>query len=103
MADLALRLVADVVGYSWLAGADEDRILARLRALRSDLIDPTHRPRCTDMTAQRRFETFNSLATNVACGADLTCSMLFSGTVGPGATYAFSLRPLSGALRPHRS
>ena len=33
--------LADVVGYSRLAGADEDRILARLRALRSDLIDPT--------------------------------------------------------------
>ena len=33
--------VADVVGYSRLAGADEDRTLARLRALRSDLIDPT--------------------------------------------------------------
>ena len=34
-------LAADVVGYSRLAGADEDRTLARLRALRSDLIDPT--------------------------------------------------------------
>jgi hypothetical protein len=33
--------VSDVVGYSRLAGADEERILARLRALRSDLIDPT--------------------------------------------------------------
>jgi adenylate cyclase len=33
--------VSDVVGYSRLTGADEDRILARLRALRSDLIDPT--------------------------------------------------------------
>ncbi len=30
-----------MVGYSRLAGADEDRTLARLRALRSDLIDPT--------------------------------------------------------------
>jgi class 3 adenylate cyclase len=30
----------DVVGYSRLAGADEHRILARLRTLRSDLIDP---------------------------------------------------------------
>ena len=40
---LAAILVADVVGYSRLAGADEDRILARLRALRSDLIDPDHR------------------------------------------------------------
>ena len=38
---LAAILAADVVGYSRLAGADEDRILARLRALRSDLIDPT--------------------------------------------------------------
>jgi adenylate cyclase len=34
-------LVSGVVGYSRLTGADEDRILARLRALRSDLIDPT--------------------------------------------------------------
>ena len=38
---LAAILVSDVVGYSRLAGTDEDRILARLRALRSDLIDPT--------------------------------------------------------------
>ena len=38
---LAAILVSDVVGYSRLTGADEDRILARLRALRSDLIDPT--------------------------------------------------------------
>jgi class 3 adenylate cyclase len=31
---LAAILVSDVVGYSRLAGSDEDRILARLRALR---------------------------------------------------------------------
>ena len=37
---IAAILAADVVGYSRLAGADEDRTLARLRALRSDLIDP---------------------------------------------------------------
>ena len=34
-------LVADIVGFSRLAGTDEERTLARLRALRSDLIDPT--------------------------------------------------------------
>jgi class 3 adenylate cyclase len=34
-------LVADVVGYSRLAGTDEERTIARLRALRSDLVDPT--------------------------------------------------------------
>jgi hypothetical protein len=38
---LAAILVADVVGYTRLAGADEDRTLARLRELRSDVIDPT--------------------------------------------------------------
>ena len=38
---LAAILVADIVGYSRLAGADEDRVLARLRALRSDLVDPS--------------------------------------------------------------
>jgi class 3 adenylate cyclase len=38
---LAAILVSDIVGYSRLASADEDRILARLRTLRSDLIDPT--------------------------------------------------------------
>ena len=37
---LAAILVADVVGYSRLAGADEERTLARLWGLRSDLIDP---------------------------------------------------------------
>ncbi len=37
---LAAILVSDVVGYSRLAGADEDRTLSRLRGLRSDLIDP---------------------------------------------------------------
>ena len=35
---IAAILVSDVVGYSRLAGADEDRTLSRLRGLRSDLI-----------------------------------------------------------------
>src|SRR5271157_1152437 len=37
---LAAILVADIVGYSRLTGADEELTLARLRTLRSDLIDP---------------------------------------------------------------
>ena len=32
---------SDVVGYTQPAGADEERILARLKTLRSDMIDPT--------------------------------------------------------------
>ena len=38
---IAAILAADVVGYNRLTGTDEDRMLARLRALRSDLADPT--------------------------------------------------------------
>ena len=37
---LAAILVSDVVGYSRLAGRDEELTLARMKALRSDLIDP---------------------------------------------------------------
>ena len=37
---IAAILAADVVGFSRMASADEDRTLARLRALRADLIDP---------------------------------------------------------------
>ena len=38
---IAAILCSDVVGFSQPAGADEERILARLRTLRSDMIDPT--------------------------------------------------------------
>jgi adenylate cyclase len=41
---LVAILVADIVGYSRLAGADEERTLARLRGLRSDLIYRGHDP-----------------------------------------------------------
>ena len=46
---LAAILVADVVGYSRLAGADEERTLSRLRGLRSDLIDGVNA--CCDSSA----------------------------------------------------
>jgi adenylate cyclase len=38
---LAAILAADVAGYSRLTGADEEGTIARLRALRRELIDPT--------------------------------------------------------------
>ena len=37
---IAAILAADVVGFSRMTSADEDRTLARLRTLRSELIDP---------------------------------------------------------------
>src|SRR5277367_1044896 len=38
---IAAILAADVVGFTRMASADEDRTLARLRSLRAELIDPT--------------------------------------------------------------
>ena len=50
---LAAILVTDIVGYSRLAGVDEERTLARIRGLRSDLVEPTiaaHRGRVVKRT-----------------------------------------------------
>ena len=61
---LAAILAADVVGYSKLAGADEERTLARLLALRSDLIDPTialHRGRVVKRTGDDILIEFRSV------------------------------------------
>jgi class 3 adenylate cyclase len=61
---LAAILVADIVGYSRLAGADEDRILARLRTLRSDLIDPilaVHHGRVVKRTGDGSIVEFRSV------------------------------------------
>ena len=61
---IAAILVADVVGYSRLAGADEDRTLARLRALRSDLIDPAvadHHGRIVKRTGDGLIAEFRSV------------------------------------------
>ena len=61
---LAAILVADVVGYSRLASADEDRILARLRTLRSDLIDPiisVHHGRIVKRTGDGSIIEFRSV------------------------------------------
>ena len=51
---LAAILVSDVVGYSRLAGTDEDRIVARVRALRSDLIDRMNAEPSTPISALKR-------------------------------------------------
>ena len=67
---LAAMLVADVVGYSRLAGADEERTLARLRALRSDLIDPTialHHGRIVKRTGDGSIIEFRSVVDAVRC------------------------------------
>ena len=71
---LAAILVADVVGYSRLAGADEDRTLARLRGLRSDLIDPAiaaHRGRIVKRTGDGSIIEFRSVVDAVRCAIEI--------------------------------
>ena len=71
---LAAILVADIVGYSRLAGADEDRILARLRTLRSDLVDPiisVHHGRIVKRTGDGGIIEFRSVVDAVRCAIEV--------------------------------
>jgi TolB-like protein len=76
---LAAILAADVVGYSRLASADEDRTLARLRALRSDLIDPTiavHNGRVVKRTGDGALVEFRSVVDAVRCAIEVQNGMI---------------------------
>jgi adenylate cyclase len=76
---LAAILAADVVGYSRLAGSDEDRTLARLRALRSDLIDPTiavHNGRVVKRTGDGSLIEFRSVVDAVRCAIEVQNGMV---------------------------
>ena len=76
---LAAILAADVVGFSRLAGADEDRTLARLRALRSDLIDPTiavHHGRVVKRTGDGALVEFRSVVEAVRCAVEIQNAMV---------------------------
>ena len=76
---LAAILVADVVGYSRLAGADEDRTLARLRGLRSDLIDPTialHHGRVVKRTGDGSLIEFRGVVDAVRCAIEVQNGMV---------------------------
>jgi TolB-like protein/class 3 adenylate cyclase/Flp pilus assembly protein TadD len=75
---LAAILVSDVVGYSRLAGADEDRILARLRTLRSDLIDPiiaVYNGRIVKRTGDGSIVEFRSVVDAVRCAIEVQNGM----------------------------
>jgi TolB-like protein/class 3 adenylate cyclase len=75
---IAAILAADIVGFSKLAGADEDRTLARLRALRSDLIDPTiaiHHGRVVKRTGDGALVEFRSVVEAVRCAIEVQSGM----------------------------
>src|SRR6202049_4205551 len=80
---LAAILAADVVGYSRLAGSDEDRTLARLRGLRSDLIDPAiaaHHGRVVKRTGDGVLIEFRSVVDAGRCAIEMQ-----NGIVEPNA------------------
>src|ERR1700748_2548265 len=76
---LAAILVSDVVGYSRLAGADEEGTLARLRAMRSELIDPAiaaHHGRTVKRTGDGSLIEFRSVVDAVRCAIEVQNGMV---------------------------
>src|SRR4249920_2424359 len=76
---IAAILVADIVGYSRLAGTDEDRTLSRLRGLRSDLIDPAidaHHGRIVKRTGDGAIVEFRSVVDAVRCAIEVQYGMV---------------------------
>ena len=76
---IAAIVVADVVGYSRLAAADEDRTLARLRGLRSDLIDPAialHYGRIVKRTGDGIIIEFRSVVDAARCAVEVQTGMV---------------------------
>ena len=72
-------LVADVVGYSRLARADEERTLARLRALRGDLIEPAiavHHGRIVKGTGDGFIAEFRSVVDAARCAIEVQTGMI---------------------------
>jgi class 3 adenylate cyclase/ankyrin repeat protein len=76
---LAAILSADIVGFSRLAGADEERTLARLRALRSDLLDPSiavHGGRVVKRIGDGVLVEFRSVVNAVRCALEMQNGMV---------------------------
>jgi TolB-like protein/class 3 adenylate cyclase len=76
---LAAILAADVVGFSRLTGSDEEGTLARLRALRSDLIDPTvavYNGRVVKRTGDGSIIEFRSVVDAVRCAIEVQSGMV---------------------------
>src|ERR1700722_924291 len=84
---IAAILVSDVVGYSRLAGADEDRALARLRAIRSDLIDPiiaVHHGRVVKRSGDGAIVEFRSVVDAVRLAIEVQHGMIERNAGVPG-------------------
>ena len=75
---LAAILAADVAGYSRLIGADEEGTLARLRAIRRELVDPKigeHRGRIVKTTGDGLLIEFASVVDALRCAVEVQQAM----------------------------
>ena len=76
---IAAIFAADVVGYSRLVAAAEERTLARLRALRSDLLDPViavHRGRVVKRIGDGVLVDFGSVVDALRCAVEVQTEMM---------------------------
>jgi len=72
---IAAILAADIVGYSRLMGVEEEATLARLRALRNELFNPTieaHGGRVVSRAGDGAIVEFRSVVEAVRCALDFT-------------------------------
>ena len=75
---LAAIFAADVAGYSRLIGVDEEGTIARLRALRREVIDPAiaaHRGRIVKTTGDGILIEFPSVVDAVRCAVEVQREM----------------------------
>jgi adenylate cyclase len=85
---LAAILAADVAGYSRLMGSDEEGTLKRLKALRSELLDPKiaeHRGRIVKTTGNGLLIEFASVVDAVRCAAAVQQGQLLAEGRAPRA------------------
>src|ERR1700676_144089 len=76
---IAAILAADVVGFSRMASADEDRTLARLRTIRPELIDPpvaSQNGRVFKRTGDGALVEFRSVVEAVRCAITIQNAMI---------------------------
>lgn len=83
---LAAIFAADIVGFSRLMGADEEATLARLKALRAEVIDPaiaSHQGRIFKTTGDGLLAEFTSVVAAVQCAAKIQIEMATRGAADP--------------------
>src|SRR5258708_32000772 len=75
---LAAILAADVVGYSWLMGEDEEGTLAALKTLQRELFHPKVKEHCgrvVKTTGDGALVEFASVVDAVRCAAEMQRAM----------------------------